>query len=466
MTTVFSSAAIVAAVALSTMAHAGFPAPSGVSATDDLCGEVLVTWNPVPGAISYKVYSGGINTQTVDCTGAVGSIVGETTETSFSVVENDTILHCYTVRAIFRDGQSSQSAADAGQALQPPQIDVLTLSAGGCIGGSATFKVAASGYDVIEWYKNGELLAAGVEQVTITNLTPEDDGAIISVYSVNACGTTRPTPATLFVLAEPTRGPIDVTGSTRSISAMVYKTGCGGAAEECSNTDETFGACEAPFDASLALEPPCATFGPESIVVQDSTISGHKLAASGTADGDSGGTCSMVFHDEYHGTSLYSVQFSLAKDAPYVIDGLISAVCMSGFGNCCSDPSASLKLVSASNESILSFAIGGSLDELGEVPIAAKGMLAAGSYTLTAEATSGGLTGAFFCQSAGPGHYEFTFSVDPIEGDLNGDGVVDGADLGLLLAAWGSCNGCPEDLNDDGEVDGADLGVLLGSWTG
>ncbi|MFG0275565.1 MAG: hypothetical protein ACF8QF_10950, partial [Phycisphaerales bacterium] len=49
--------------------------------------------------------------------------------------------------------------------------------------------------------------------------------------------------------------------------------------------------------------------------------------------------------------------------------------------------------------------------------------------------------------------------------DLNGDGVVEGADLGLLLGAWGACAGaCPADLNGDGVVDGADLGLLLGAW--
>jgi hypothetical protein len=46
-------------------------------------------------------------------------------------------------------------------------------------------------------------------------------------------------------------------------------------------------------------------------------------------------------------------------------------------------------------------------------------------------------------------------------GDLNGDGVVDTADLGILLAAFGS--GDPDaDLNNDGIVDTADLGILLG----
>jgi hypothetical protein len=52
--------------------------------------------------------------------------------------------------------------------------------------------------------------------------------------------------------------------------------------------------------------------------------------------------------------------------------------------------------------------------------------------------------------------------------DLNGDGAVDGNDLGLLLAAWGPCgrSACAPDINDDGVVDGADLGALLNDWVG
>ena len=49
-------------------------------------------------------------------------------------------------------------------------------------------------------------------------------------------------------------------------------------------------------------------------------------------------------------------------------------------------------------------------------------------------------------------------------GDLDGNGVVDGADLAILLGAWGPCPGCAADLNGDGLVSGADLGILLGDW--
>lgn len=48
-------------------------------------------------------------------------------------------------------------------------------------------------------------------------------------------------------------------------------------------------------------------------------------------------------------------------------------------------------------------------------------------------------------------------------GDLNGDGFVDGADLGLLIANWGGSGA--GDLNCDGVVDGADLGLLIAAWS-
>ena len=53
---------------------------------------------------------------------------------------------------------------------------------------------------------------------------------------------------------------------------------------------------------------------------------------------------------------------------------------------------------------------------------------------------------------------------DDCEGDFNGDGVVNGADFGLMLAVWGDCAGCPEDLNGDGVVSGADVGLILSLW--
>ncbi|MCP4480425.1 MAG: hypothetical protein GY818_20265 [Planctomycetaceae bacterium] len=49
--------------------------------------------------------------------------------------------------------------------------------------------------------------------------------------------------------------------------------------------------------------------------------------------------------------------------------------------------------------------------------------------------------------------------------DLNGDGLVNGEDLGLLLVDWGEEGDClAADLNGDQVVNGADFGLLLAAW--
>jgi hypothetical protein len=51
-----------------------------------------------------------------------------------------------------------------------------------------------------------------------------------------------------------------------------------------------------------------------------------------------------------------------------------------------------------------------------------------------------------------------------LTGDLNDDGLVDGADIAILLGAWGTADPVA-DLTGDGNVDGADLAIVLGNWT-
>lgn len=53
--------------------------------------------------------------------------------------------------------------------------------------------------------------------------------------------------------------------------------------------------------------------------------------------------------------------------------------------------------------------------------------------------------------------------VGAADSDLNGDGVVDGADLAALLSVWGTDDPAA-DLNGDGVVNGTDLATLLAAW--
>ncbi|MFG0274939.1 MAG: hypothetical protein ACF8QF_07775 [Phycisphaerales bacterium] len=84
----------------------------------------------------------------------------------------------------------------------------------------------------------------------------------------------------------------------------------------------------------------------------------------------------------------------------------------------------------------------------------AQGTAGAGAIVLTT-----GVSGSGSGESA----QLIVIPTDPCPSDLSGDGVTDGADLGLLLGAWGTPAG---DLNGDGTTDGADLGLLLGAWGG
>jgi hypothetical protein len=47
--------------------------------------------------------------------------------------------------------------------------------------------------------------------------------------------------------------------------------------------------------------------------------------------------------------------------------------------------------------------------------------------------------------------------------DMNGDGQVNGADVGLFFALWGTA-GPAGDFNNDGIVNGADSGLLVSAW--
>lgn len=54
----------------------------------------------------------------------------------------------------------------------------------------------------------------------------------------------------------------------------------------------------------------------------------------------------------------------------------------------------------------------------------------------------------------------------PTSPDMNNDGKIDGADIGLMLSAWGACTAtpCPGDINGDGTVGIEDANLLLAKW--
>jgi hypothetical protein len=66
---------------------------------------------------------------------------------------------------------------------------------------------------------------------------------------------------------------------------------------------------------------------------------------------------------------------------------------------------------------------------------------------------------------AGPDEYPTPIDpMAPIEGDLNGDELVNGNDLAILLGSWNTTNEVA-DIDGSGIVNGADLARLLSNWT-
>lgn len=62
-----------------------------------------------------------------------------------------------------------------------------------------------------------------------------------------------------------------------------------------------------------------------------------------------------------------------------------------------------------------------------------------------------------------PRDWEYGVIIDPF-GDVNSDGCIDAADIGLLIAMWGTDDPVM-DLDSSGLVNAADLGILIANWT-
>jgi hypothetical protein len=96
--------------------------------------------------------------------------------------------------------------------------------------------------------------------------------------------------------------------------------------------------------------------------------------------------------------------------------------------------------------------------------------LADGRFTLTVLAAQvGGPNGPLDGNGDGIGGDDFVLAGDPgtnklfrLFGDVNGDGVVNGADLAAFRAAFGAAAppGSPFDANGDGAVNGLDLAAF------
>lgn len=83
-------------------------------------------------------------------------------------------------------------------------------------------------------------------------------------------------------------------------------------------------------------------------------------------------------------------------------------------------------------------------------------------------ATIDPVTGDFIFSTFGGGNRVIAVkgfnNPDACDVDLNDNGLVNAADLAMLLGSWGECPNCPADYTGDCTINAADLAILLGAW--
>ncbi|MCE2882924.1 MAG: hypothetical protein LW636_11295 [Planctomycetaceae bacterium] len=98
-------------------------------------------------------------------------------------------------------------------------------------------------------------------------------------------------------------------------------------------------------------------------------------------------------------------------------------------------------------------------------PIGAGGLLVTGPQSSCVLGDSTSICGNSQRDVSGPYLMDGAATVCDCEADFLGDGFVNGADLGVVLSAWGLANDQGTgDLTHDGVVNAADLSKLLNSW--
>lgn len=242
---------------------------------------------------------------------------------------------------------------------------------------------------------------------------------------------------------------------SRSVNSAASSTGVEGTG---SDSDTATSRGFEPFDASVvsvATPPFQPSLSVTASAAQESVIAAFAIRASGASSFNAQNCQSGCFGSSAAAASSFSVSFVVTQPISFEFDALLATI-------------ATPRFPWASSE--VSFSGPGGTFLLAQVDDAAQpampslsGLLIPGTYTITA------LTEAaeqFDIPDLSNSTFEVDFRVTSCVGDFAGDGAVDGADLGKLLAGWGSSGG-PDgeaDLDGNGVVNGADLGLLLSFW--
>ncbi len=182
--------------------------PTGVSATDSLCGQVTIFWNDVDYEDGYIVRRNGI-------------VIGHTNpgETSFTY----TLLSqrsAYRVQAFNPCGASFSSLADSGGIDILPTMLSLTTSSPDCDGITLTYS-ATSNTDSVKLYRDAALIAVQVGGIGSYEDTPPTSGGFTySAQAVGDCGVSNVIGGVNGTLLEYPSGPTAISTTQDSCETI------------------------------------------------------------------------------------------------------------------------------------------------------------------------------------------------------------------------------------------------------
>ena len=185
------------------------------------------------------------------------------------------------------------------------------------------------------------------------------------------------------------------------------------------------------------------------------------------ADSHHGSSGGFEWDQTWDAITYFDFQFDLTEPSKVTMDWCMDREEIVDFGQSSGETTCRIRLAHLTNDGDV-ILFDESEDTIGTVCDEISLDLEPGQYLIWCDSTAGSqnTSGASTRRSHTELDMLFTPTKQPNPADVNGDGQVNGADLGSLIAAWGPCKGCPEDLNGDGMVDGADLGLLFAAWTG
>ncbi|MBL9000087.1 MAG: immunoglobulin domain-containing protein [Phycisphaerae bacterium] len=412
------------------------PPPSWVFASDNqYCDLIVVEWDTTSGAGGYDVYRGespDFNSATLVVSGIYPAYM------DYAVSGN--VGYYYWVVANDSCGQSGPSQPDIGYSNFGLYITGHPSDAYATENGSAGFGVGISGFGAFQWFKDGSPLyddgrisGAQSSSLSIFPVYSFDEGNYYcEVYG--GCGTQTSNSAHLYVFPEPCTPPNWVSGSSSLCDLIVVEWDTSQSAwsyDLYRGTTPDFGTAQVlanftmpPFHDTgvqgnieyyywVSANLPCGITPPGGPGIGLAITGPNLTEEPSDVNGMEGDTVTFSIEaSDYNGVRWY-------KDGQPMVEG-------------------------------------GRIGGVNSTTLTITGITAADEGDYHAEVEGG-------CGTVTTGSARLFVEGLPCPADFNGDGGIDGGDVGAFFASW-EAGDTSADVNFDGGIDGGDVETFFIAW--